>query len=309
MNLHSNAALTPARRQEVRRLFEEEHLSLHELARQFHVSVTTIKRWVSRQDPHDRSSAPHRHAGSVTPEYREAALEARREHPEHGPRRLARELRGRFPQANPSTLGRILQQAQLSQPRPERARTRRAIPVGRHRAQMDIQQLPAVAGGTGFEYKISLIHLRTRMKYSEIHPSADSATVAGVLERALGALPPLWLVVTDNAMTFTMKYTAHPERQSAFEKKAQALRLSHRLNEPGKPWQNAFIERSNRTDNEELFHVLHFTSPEERRYQLWLYEAYYNRERPHQGLGGRTPLQVYQSDYLAHAFGRMFPTP
>jgi transposase InsO family protein len=109
-------------------------------------------------------------------------------------------------------------------------------------------------------------------------------------------------------MEFTMKHTAHPERLSAFEKKARELRLHHRLNEPGKPWQNGFIERSNRTDNEELFHVLRFASSEERRYQLWLYEAYYNRERPHQGLGGRTPLEVFRSDYRAYAFARFAST-
>lgn len=105
-----------------------------------------------------------------------------------------------------------------------------------------------------------------------------------------------------------MKHAYHNERQSAFEKKAQALQVHHRTNEPGKPWQNAFIERSNRTDNEELFGVLHFSSSEERRYQLWLYEAEYNTHRPHQGLGGRTPLEVYLSEYRAHAFGRMILT-
>lgn len=61
-----------------------------------------------------------------------------------------------------------------------------------------------------------------------------------------------------------MKYTAAPERQSTFEKKAQVLGLRHRLNELGKPWQNAFIERSNRTDNEELFYVVRFTSARDR---------------------------------------------
>ena len=57
---------------------------------------------------------------------------------------------------------------------------------------MDVQQLPAIKGGQGHEYKITAIHLRTRLKYSEIHPDHKSKTVAGVLQRALDFLPPFF---------------------------------------------------------------------------------------------------------------------
>jgi transposase len=191
MKLHQNATLTPAQRREVRRRYQEEGISKSELARQFHTSHTTIARWVGRDDPNDRSSAPHHPARVITPEYRQAVLEERAAQPSHGSRRLAQDLKGRFGQAKPGTIDRILKQAGLAHtPVSAKPKPPRHIPVGRHRAQMDIQQLPAVEGGKGFEYKISVIHLRTRMKYSEIHPDHDSATVAAVLERALGALPP-----------------------------------------------------------------------------------------------------------------------
>lgn len=55
---------------------------------------------------------------------------------------------------------------------------------------MDIQQLPAIEADKGYEYKISLIHLATRVKYSEIHTDSTSETVAAVFKRALDALPP-----------------------------------------------------------------------------------------------------------------------
>ena len=47
-----------------------------------------------------------------------------------------------------------------------------------------MQELPAIVGQHGREYKISLIHLRTRLKYSEIHPNQRSGTIASVLERS-----------------------------------------------------------------------------------------------------------------------------
>jgi len=102
-----------------------------------------------------------------------------------------------------------------------------------------------------------------------------------------------------------MKRSAHPERKTGFERKVAELALWHVSRKPASPWQNGIVERSHRTDNEELFHFIRFASSEERRYQLKLWEYEYNSRRPHQGLGGRTPMAVYLPDYRSHAFARM----
>lgn len=185
----------------------------------------------------------------------------------------------------------------------QKKRQRRPIPVGRHRVQLDIQELPAIRGAHKREYKISLIHLRTRLKYSEIHSSASSKRVGEVLERAIERLPPFHLVVTDNAWVFTMAYTAHPHLQTSFEKKIAALGLRHWRIACRSPWQNAMIERSNRTDNDECFHREEFTCSEQRRYRHRLWEMYYNACRPHQGLDGASPLEVFRRDYPLIAAG------
>jgi hypothetical protein len=166
---------------------------------------------------------------------------------------------------------------------------------------LDIQYLPAIAGGHGFEYKYSAIHLRTRRKYSEIHLEQTSAIAADFLERARNCLPPFHLVVTDNAWLFTMEKTPHKERTTAFEKRAAALGIKHFRIAPRSPWQNGFIERSNRTDNDECFHIHTFASSEERRLVHRLWEMSYNETRPHQGLGGQTPASVFDRDYPLHA--------
>ncbi len=120
--------------------------------------------------------------------------------------------------------------------------------------------LAAIKGNRGREYKISLIHLRTRLKYSEIHRSMSSKRVAAVLERSLARLPPFHLVVTDNVMVFTMAYTAHPERKTTFDRSLERLGLRHWRIARRSPWQNGFIERSNRTDNDECFSLQQFSS-------------------------------------------------
>lgn len=101
-----------------------------------------------------------------------------------------------------------------------------------------------------------------------------------------------------------MKYTAHPERKTRFTKTVEASGRVHALIEKGMPWRNGFIERSNRTDKEELFNPLRFLDSEDRRYQLKLWEMAYNYHRPHQGLNNQTPFDVYRRDYPLHAASR-----
>jgi len=190
MKLHAQAALTLKQRQEVKRLHEAEGMSIRKLAESYQVNPTTIQRWVHRDSPLDRSAAPIHPHTVITPEYREAVISYRKDHPRQGPVRIALALKGEFPLADRGTVLPILQQEGLSRPVSKPRLEPKHIPVGRHRIQMDIQELPAIQGGKGFEYKISVIHLRTRLKYSEIHSNHKSATLSQVLKRALDLIPP-----------------------------------------------------------------------------------------------------------------------
>jgi len=191
MQLHANAALAVKQRQEVQRLHAE-GVSIRGLARRFGVNATTIQRWVKRESALDYSSAPVSHHTVITPAYRVAVIAYREAHPKHGPVRIAQELSREFPWANRGTVLRILQTEGLTRPARKQKPPPKPIPVGRHRVQMDLQQLPAVEGGRGFEYKVTVIHLRTRLKYSEICDNHRSETVAAVLLRALDYLPPFF---------------------------------------------------------------------------------------------------------------------
>ncbi len=309
MKYHSNAALTVHLR---RRLHDEFHqgASLKYLADKYHVSTNTVQKWAHRDEFTDRSSAPRRRRSKRPPGLKKAVLKTKEKNQKLGSLGIAQRLQKYYPDLTRSRVRHILKaQEKIGKKKPKTHRERKHLPVGRNRVQMDIQQIPALKGGSGFEYKISIIHMRTRLKYSEIHPDHRSATVAGVLIRAIDHLPPIRLVWTDNAMEFTMRYTAHPERNTAFQKCVMALDMIHGTCKSRSPWQNGIIERSHRTDNEELFDIMHFIDSEDCRYQLRLFEMYYSHERPHQGLNGLTPFQVYLRDYPLHATTRMLGTP
>ena len=121
MNHHKNAALTVRQRTQIAESYRQ-GTTITALAKQFGVNRTTIRQWAKRQDPTDRSSAPHCHGRQVvTPDYQEAVLALRQAHPAWGPRRIADQLKEQeqtpYPTANVATVWRILHRAGLSHPK------------------------------------------------------------------------------------------------------------------------------------------------------------------------------------------------
>jgi len=64
--------------------------------------------------------------------------------------------------------------------------------------------------------------------------------------------------------------------------------------EPGKPNQNAYIERFNRTYRTEVLDTWLFKDLDEVREMTWAWMLEYNEERDHDSLGGMTPAEVLQ---------------
>ena len=192
MQIHGNAKLTIKQREAVRRLHHEERRTIAFLSRDFGVSPNTILKWVHRESPFDCKMPSSKRKRIVEEDYRQAIIEYRKQHPNHGNLRIAQELRETYPHARPSTILRVLQQGGLIVARTAEKREKKPLKTGNYRVQMDAQQLPAVEESKGYEYKISVIQLKTRMKYSEIHSERNTAVVAEVLEKALSRLPPFF---------------------------------------------------------------------------------------------------------------------
>lgn len=192
MKLHKNASLTPKQRQQIKDLYATGDYTQELLAKKFGVCRPTISKWVKRSSVLDASSATQNRVSTITAEF-ELAVKLYRENTassHHGKVRIAHELKNKYACSNPSNVYSVLKKLQLNKPKVIKEQNPNKIPVGKHRTQMDIQVLPAIKGNEGFEYKISIIHLSTRVKYSEIHDNYESKTIASVYERALENLPP-----------------------------------------------------------------------------------------------------------------------
>lgn len=78
----------------------------------------------------------------------------------------------------------------------------------------------------------------------------------------------------------------------AFTSWAKQAGMAIQYIQPGKPNQNAFIERFNRTYREELLDQHLFASLDDVREATYWWMIEYNEERPHDSLGDLTPLEA-----------------
>ena len=79
------------------------------------------------------------------------------------------------------------------------------------------------------------------------------------------------------------------------ERMLNELGIKHRYTRPYRPQTNGKIERFWRTLNEDLLEGTTFESVAELRDELQQYLLYYNTQRPHQAIDGKTPLEILQS--------------
>ena len=72
------------------------------------------------------------------------------------------------------------------------------------------------------------------------------------------------------------------------------LGIKHRYTKPYRPQTNGKVERFWRTLEDDLKRGTTFDSLEELKDELLQYLVYYNHQRPHQGIDGKTPAEMIE---------------
>jgi hypothetical protein len=117
MPIHRNAKLTVAQPKEVKRLYHQEKVPVKKLMHIYQVSEQTIRKWLKRDSPQDKSSRPNKVSQVITAPYKQAVLAYREQYPSHGPIRIAHELKSTYSFAHRGTVLCILQEAKLTKPK------------------------------------------------------------------------------------------------------------------------------------------------------------------------------------------------
>ena len=154
-----------------------------------------------------------------------------------------------------------------------------------------------IVGSKRRYYLVSLVDSCTRLAWVEVVDDLKSLSVMFASLKSINLLNVEYGVKFETILTDNGPEVASPTKkdQHPFERMLLELGIKHRYTRPYRPQTNGKVERFWRTLNEDLLEDTTFESVEELKGEFVQYLIYYNTERPHQGLGGQTPVQTLQS--------------
>ncbi|MDP2727110.1 MAG: helix-turn-helix domain-containing protein [Dehalococcoidia bacterium] len=278
-------------------------------ARHFGYSPDTISRWLKGYRSEEvkglepGSRRPHRLRQPRTPvEVVERIQALREQYPRWGREKLRVLLEEEGIQISAKSIDRVILRLrkrgvlkEAMQPRkaakPHWARLRRPpeLVVDRPGAlvQMDTKQVRLDSGKTIFQF--AALDCFTRKRMVALSPRLSSQEGASFLRRVVEGFPfAIAAIQSDGGSEFLGDF-----RQAASE-----LELTHYFNRPNYPQGNGRVERSFRTDEEEFYQVEGLPDDLDGQLSALLsWNQTYERIRPHQALGYKTPERFYQ-DWL-----------
>lgn len=176
-----------------------------------------------------------------------------------------------------------------------RRRAKRRLPK-RHRVPLYVPRLPdtvwsadfmsdALLNGRRFRTFNVVDDFNRQALHIEIDTSITSMRLVRIFER----------LRTDHGLPQVLRTDNGPEfLGEAFTHWAKNVGMAIQYIQPGKPNQNAYIERFNRTYREELLDQHLFLSLANVREATYWWMIEYNEERPHDALGDLTPMEARQ---------------
>jgi transposase InsO family protein len=163
---------------------------------------------------------------------------------------------------------------------------------------LDYKYLPQLGHRAEFEYVA--VDDYSREAVARIAADRSTKAATAFLEHVLAQLPyRIDAVMTDNDLLFTMRYAFHADRLTRFQQALRSAGIEHRLIKPRTPESNGKVERLIKTIDDECFRVVQPQHATARRGALQRFLEYYNHARPHQSLGGQTPVERRQGYFEA----------
>lgn len=153
-----------------------------------------------------------------------------------------------------------------------------------------------IEGESRHRYLVCVIDSCTRIAWAEVVDDLKALTVMFATLRCLNIISDRYNirfkeVLSDNGPEVGTK-ASKKKAEHPFERMLMELGITHRYTRPYRPQTNGKAERFWRTLEDDLLYETTFDNEGHLKDELLQYLYYYNHERPHQGLGGKTPAQV-----------------
>ena len=301
MNTHKNARLTYARRIEMVRDMVDRGMPPCAAAAAQGVSAPTARKWLGRYLAFgegalvDRSSRPRVSPRTIAPGCALAIVELRR-------RRLTQARIAASLAVSVSTVSRVLARAGLSklrdlEPAATVQRYEHAAPG--ELLHIDTKKLGRIerpghrvtgnrrdsVGGAGWEFLFVAVDDHARIGFTDVYVDERAPNAVQFLHNAVAYFSCLGVrlkrVLTDNGSAF---------RSQPFATACRRLGLKHTFTRPYRPQTNGKAERFIQSALREWAYAFTYQHSNERSQTLDAWIHHYNWHRPHQGIGGATPM-------------------
>ncbi|MGH2994787.1 MAG: IS481 family transposase [Gaiellaceae bacterium] len=240
-----------------------------------------------------RSRRPRGSPGQIAAGLEAEIVALRKRHPRWGARRIHAELaRAGLEPPAVATIHRALRRNYLVAPQPPRrrkARKRFERPVANDLWQIDGTQVELAGGSRVWVVDVLDDHARYLLAaLACASPTGEAAWACFCTASAAHGLPRQLL--SDNHMSFTGRLFGV---EVAFERRLAEVGVELINAAPAHPQTLGKLERFHRTLKEWLADEGPPTDLEHLQLLLDRFRAHYNEERPHQGIGNRTPAERY----------------
>jgi putative transposase len=263
-----------------------------QVCRHFSIPKRTFWRWKKKYNPWDLTSLEDkpkkpRSSPRKTPwDIEKQILSLKKIHPRWGKEKIALVMKRKNIDISGKTCWKILDIHRLM----VRYKTRKRKPLKPRvniakihtpnaLLQLDTKYV-SLYGRQYFQYTI--IDVISRVRYADIYQNLDMKTTIAFLEQTIPQMKTK-IIQTDNGKEFGKEVSKWLTQKG----------IRHVFSHKSRPQENAYVERSHRTDEEEFYSSEPLgTNLQELRTNFARYLKMYNTERPHWGLGGKTPMEA-----------------
>ena len=285
----------------------DKRMKIKDLATASPFSERAIKYWLKQYREYglpgleNRSTRPRSQPNETPIRIKERVLELREEMNDECALKLKWDLTDEGITLHERTIGKILRVEGLTR----KYRTRKQYPPKPkillkqgELVEIDVKYVPSLVEGKKC-YQFTAIDCASRWRFLQVYDQQTNIDAIRFIEELISVFPyQIKAIKTDNGSIFTNRYTGYLKsadplnpRLHPFDLECHKLGITHYLIDPGKPAQNGKVERSHRSDQESFYDKIRYNSLEELRYQIRLWNMYYN-DLKHCGLNGLTPNQA-----------------
>ena len=263
-----------------------------QVCRHFSIPRRTFWRWKKKYNPWDLTSLEDRSRKPLSSPRKtpwgieKQILSLKKIHPRWGKEKIALVMKRKNIDISGKTCWKILDRHRLM----VRYKTRKRKPlkprvnIAKLHTPNTLLQLDtkyvSLYGRQYFQYTI--IDVVSKVRHADIYRNLDMKTTIAFLEQTIPQMRTK-IIQTDNGKEFGKEVSKWLIQKG----------IRHVFSHKSRPQENAYVERSHRTDEEEFYSSEPLgTNLQELRINFARYLEMYNTERPHWGLGGKTPMEA-----------------